>query len=277
MIPQILFSGVVVKFDQLNYKVGDQDKVPFIGEVMASRWAFEALTVKQFNDNEYQRNFTEINTLESVNRINLFYIIPMVTSAIEDYNSKTDNILRSKDIKLIKAGLLILDLKKPSSISDEALIKTVKFDLEQKRKQVSSALDKIRFRKDNILEGLAKKYRGEVGVNEVKLLSVNKAVSDLVLNRSVADQVIQVESEIFIKSDPVFRLPQSRIGRAHFFASFKRIGGYVIETYWFNLTIIWLMIFLLYIMLIFQLLTKFAKGSQQFFQLYFKNSFRLKN
>ncbi len=276
LIPQILFSGVVVKFDQLNYKVGDQDKVPFIGEVMASRWAFEALTVKQFNDNEYQRNFTEINTLESVNRINLFYIIPMVTSAIEDYNAKTDVLSRSKDIKLIKEGLLILDLKKPSSIPDDELIKIVKVDLEQKRKQVSSALNKIRFKKDNILESLTKKYRGEDGVNALKQKSVNKAVCDLVLNRSVSDQVIQVESEIFIKSDPVFRLPQSRVGRAHFFTSFKRIGGYIIETYWFNLMTIWLMILLLYIMLVLEFITKIAKGSQRFYQQFLKNPFKQK-
>ncbi|RPH31833.1 MAG: ATP-binding cassette domain-containing protein [Bacteroidales bacterium] len=271
LIPQILFSGVVVKFDQLNYKVGDQDKVPIIGEVMASRWAFEALTVRQFNDNEYQKNFTDVNTQESVNRIQLFYIIPMVTEAIEDYNVKTDETLRRKDIKLIKNGLAILEISNQAPNQDDKLIVMAKANLEKKRKQASAALDKIRFRKDLILENLSLTYGGEEGVTALKQKSVNKAVSDLVQNRSVTDQVIQVESEIYIKSDPIFRLAQSRIGRSHFFASFKRIGNYTIETYWFNLISIWFMIIILYIILVFELFTKFTKRYQRFYQQYFKN------
>ena len=266
LIPQILFSGVVVKFDQLNYKVGNQDIVPFIGEAMASRWAFEALTVKQYNDNEYQRNFTEINTSESENRINLFYIIPMLNTAIEDYNTKTDKPSREKEIKLIKNGLSILELSQPTSIPDDELVKKAKIEIEQKRMQVSSLLNKIRFQKDFATENLAKIYNGTDGLNALKQRSVNKAISDLVQNRSVTDQVIQLESEIFIKSDPIYRIPKSQFGRSHFYASFKRVGNFIIETYWFNLIVIWLMIGFLYIALIFELLIKFINGFQRYYQ-----------
>ena len=52
IIPQLLFSGVIVKFDKLNPLFGDESAVPLIGNVMASRWAYVALAVEQFTGNE---------------------------------------------------------------------------------------------------------------------------------------------------------------------------------------------------------------------------------
>ena len=59
IIPQILFSGVLVKFEKLNPVITSQSIVPLIGEVMASRWSFEALAVNQFMENDYEALFYE--------------------------------------------------------------------------------------------------------------------------------------------------------------------------------------------------------------------------
>lgn len=48
LIPQLLLGGVVVKFDELHDSVTDKVYVPLAGDLMASRWAFEALSVEQF-------------------------------------------------------------------------------------------------------------------------------------------------------------------------------------------------------------------------------------
>src|SRR6218665_2688865 len=47
IIPQLLFSGVIVKFDKLNPIFANTNEVPWIGNAMASRWAYEALAVTQ--------------------------------------------------------------------------------------------------------------------------------------------------------------------------------------------------------------------------------------
>ncbi|HYI76397.1 MAG TPA: ATP-binding cassette domain-containing protein, partial [Chryseolinea sp.] len=57
LIPQLILSGVVVKFDKLNPRIGNSATVPFVGDLMASRWAFEAAMVSQFKDNEFERQF----------------------------------------------------------------------------------------------------------------------------------------------------------------------------------------------------------------------------
>ena len=59
IIPQLLFSGIIVSFDKLNPLFSSKSHVPLIGNVMASRWAFEALAVSQFKDNDYEVVFYE--------------------------------------------------------------------------------------------------------------------------------------------------------------------------------------------------------------------------
>ena len=57
LIPQILLCGVIVKFDDLQSVNSDKDATPIMGDMMVSRWAFEALAVKQFKDNKYMSLF----------------------------------------------------------------------------------------------------------------------------------------------------------------------------------------------------------------------------
>jgi ABC-type multidrug transport system ATPase subunit len=56
LIPQLLLSGVIVKFEELNPKMSNLSVVPVSGELMTSRWAFEALAVNQFVTNNYEKN-----------------------------------------------------------------------------------------------------------------------------------------------------------------------------------------------------------------------------
>ncbi|NJM25428.1 MAG: ATP-binding cassette domain-containing protein, partial [Bacteroidia bacterium] len=61
IIPQLLLSGVVISFDKFNPSVSKPIGVPFIGNVMASRWAFEAFMVTQFKDNPFERQFYSLD------------------------------------------------------------------------------------------------------------------------------------------------------------------------------------------------------------------------
>jgi ABC-type multidrug transport system ATPase subunit len=54
LVPLILLSGVIVKYDKMHYSISSDKYVPFVGDMMASRWAYEALLVNQFKNNEYQ-------------------------------------------------------------------------------------------------------------------------------------------------------------------------------------------------------------------------------
>lgn len=60
LIPQILLCGLVIKFDDLNTSASKENKVPLIGDIIPSRWAFEALMVEQFADNAYNQAYFPI-------------------------------------------------------------------------------------------------------------------------------------------------------------------------------------------------------------------------
>ena len=51
----------MVKFDKLNPVVTVQETVPLVGEVMSTRWAFEAMAVYQFKDNDFEKQFFKLD------------------------------------------------------------------------------------------------------------------------------------------------------------------------------------------------------------------------
>ncbi len=68
IIPQLLFSGVLVKFDQLHLSSKSaKEYVPVIGDMMTARWSFEALAVKQFKDNKFEKQTFRYNMDASQN------------------------------------------------------------------------------------------------------------------------------------------------------------------------------------------------------------------
>ena len=57
VIPQIILSGVMVKFEKLNPNISSPVSIPFYGEFITARWGYEALAVKQFIYNKYEKQF----------------------------------------------------------------------------------------------------------------------------------------------------------------------------------------------------------------------------
>lgn len=97
IIPQLLLSGVIVKFDKLNPKLAKQGGVPFAGEIMVSRWGFEALAVNQFKNNEYEK---------------LVYPFEKKYVQAEEKNAYWHDKMNNKIAKITK------ELNKPNSVAD---------------------------------------------------------------------------------------------------------------------------------------------------------------
>ena len=65
LIPQMILSGLLFPFDKLNEMISTKGKVPIIADLMASRWAYEALVVDQFRNNSYEKPYYEFEKYES--------------------------------------------------------------------------------------------------------------------------------------------------------------------------------------------------------------------
>ncbi|MFN9799941.1 MAG: hypothetical protein ACK54P_08000, partial [Bacteroidota bacterium] len=53
---------MIVRFDRLLPAISSQSRVPWIGNIMASRWAYEAMAVHQFRYNAYQAHFFDFES-----------------------------------------------------------------------------------------------------------------------------------------------------------------------------------------------------------------------
>jgi hypothetical protein len=52
-------------FDKLNEVISTKGKVPIIADLMASRWAYEALVVDQFMNNSYEKPYYNMSSRKS--------------------------------------------------------------------------------------------------------------------------------------------------------------------------------------------------------------------
>ena len=59
VIPQIIMGGAIIRFDRFNPTLSQLDGVPWFGNVMASRWGFEALAVELTRNNPYDAAFID--------------------------------------------------------------------------------------------------------------------------------------------------------------------------------------------------------------------------
>ena len=271
LVPQLLFSGVIVKFEKLHKAIASDKYVSVLGDVMISRWAYEALAVTQFKDNEYQK-FTFENE-SKMSRYSYFYsyLIPELQNRINDIETAENDSVRSvlieKNIKILYDNLSIL-----SNFNNQTYFADLKFinkkDFKNEVAENSKLyLDKLLqyfiqkynnevVKRDNVLAKLDKLYLDKGGVNFLKNTYFNESLNDLLRNKTEVDKIIEKNGYLIQQIDPVFKKPESNSGRAHFYASYKYLFGFKIDTFVFNLMLIWMVSFLIYLFLLFDSLRK---------------------
>jgi hypothetical protein len=101
----------------------------------------------------------------------------------------------------------------------------------------------------------------------------SKSLEALVLNSETKEFYRETPYGYMQKIAPIYKNPDFTNGRAHFLASQKTLFGYAVDTFIFNVAIIWLMSTFLYIALYYNWLRKLLGMSVQFktIKSFFKN------
>lgn len=285
IIPQLLLAGVVVKFDKLNPHIAVQGGVPLTGEIMASRWAFEALAVNQFNANAYESQFVKEHRRMSIASYKRDYWIQKM---LDNLSRLEQQIKQNKTPEPRLLNLISAELNKERRFIQQAFnqnytqpaqewetlckqpqtvtlsnIDAVRTYLENQVKPLYITLDnQARERENQITLGLIKNM-GNEGLVVFKEAYENEALTQLVKNTHdiSGERCLEKDGRLIQQIDPVFADPdQSHWGRAHFFASRKNIFGIWIPTYWFNAGVIWSMTGLLMVCLYFDVFARILKS-----------------
>ena len=270
IVPQLLLSGTVVPFDKLNPAISSQENVPLVGDIMVSRWSFEALAVEQFNNNKYEKIFYPFD--KEISRYSYYtaFLIPRLQSMADECQR---NIVRKKELSETSKKLLLIrqeieQLRKVAKFSSFPF--ATKFSVSSFSYDVASGtglyLDSLSRTFSGIMSGITQmrdsKYEemvrelGEDGAFSFKQKFYNENLADLVLNKSFDTKVLETKTKLIRKKDPIFMEPESRIGRSHFYSPVKNLFGWEIDTLWFNFFVLWMMSLVLYLTLLTDLLRK---------------------
>jgi ABC-type multidrug transport system ATPase subunit len=262
IVPQLLFSGTMVKFEKLNKSISSYEYVPVLGDLMISRWAYEAMAVKQFRDNEYEKHFYFLEKKKSESSYVSSYLIPALLNKISKIENSTDKVKKEKEINFLQREIVRLNDKTPKyTFNDVDLITVEKFDnsVIDKLKEYLKLVTKYYQKKqnkviellDNTVADLTKQLGGRENLIKLKKDYHNDFLADMVLNRNEIHKIQYTENGFVQLANPIFKDPVTNYGRAHFYAPVKIIGNNYIDTYWFNIIVMWLFSFVLYIILLF--------------------------
>jgi ABC-type multidrug transport system ATPase subunit len=263
LIPQILLCGVIVKFDDLQDKTADKDYVPIVGEVMVSRWAFEALAVEQFSGNKYMADFFEeekelaqTRYLSDLLLTELIGRIDFLAGQINKGKPASEMlskfiIIRNEIEELDRAGVVppfaSVDSIVPPGFSDR-VAEAAKEHLRKIQDIYKAKKNRLRKQSDEKVMNLNNQF-GSNYLYDLKQKYNNLAIQDLVMNSGSSEYYRETESGLMQKIAPIYKVPDYNNGRAQFFASEKRVPGLSISTLYFNVFVIWLMSLFLYIAL----------------------------
>ena len=264
LVPQLLLSGTIVPFDYLNPAIASRTSVPLVGDMMTSRWTFEALAVEQFKNNKYEKIFYPCDKEISHYNYTTAYVIPTLKSELDECQRNLVLKLkpdRTRDLLAILKTEIPLLQKEAGFASfpftqvfnehlfNDSLVQNTKAYLDSLSRYFSSRLTLVTARRDAVYEQLVRKG-GEDGVYAFKQAYYNENIADLVLNKASENKILEGKGKLIRKKDPIFMDPVSHDGRAHFYAPVKFIGNWSIDTFWFNFAVIWLMSSILYITLL---------------------------
>ncbi len=272
LVPQMILGGAMIEYDDLHTSISKKKYVPVIADLMLARWSYEAFCVQQFKNNKFQKYFYDIEKEKS----EAIFISSYLITELEARLKKCEKGVKDEQYqKTVKKYFRILTneidalLKLPELASmqfahlehfnfddfDEKVIEDSYKFFGDVRKIFNIRSSEMNEEKDRVFTELSKKI-GKDKLLKMKKDYHNEKLSDFVLDKMQVKQYYETNSRLIRKKDPIYMEPLSNYGRSHFYSPVKQLGNVQIDTFLFNMVVIWLSILTLYLTLYFDLLKK---------------------
>ena len=286
VIPQIILSGVIVKYEKLNPQISSPSKIPAYGEMMPARWGYEALAVEQFMRNKYDEPFYSVNKALSIAEYKKNYWIKNLENKIDfiehDIQSPGDHekirayltLLRNeiagelpgiKKIPILNVRQIdypYLDQLTPEKINQEVIEDTRHFikTLNRVYIRIYNNANNI---KDDLIRAHEKTPSDKFNFLELKRRNYNEKLTEFVENNNELVRIIEYKGRLFQKIDPIYLDPIHPFIKAHFYSPRKMIFGMYYSTFWVNTAVIWAFSLIIYFLLYFRVLKRILDFLEQ--------------
>jgi ABC transport system ATP-binding/permease protein len=275
VIPQIILSGVMVKFEKLNPNISSPVAIPVYGEFITARWGYEALAVKQFMNNKFEYQFYDLEKIKSKGnykrnfwcsdlKIKLDAISNDLKKGERGDDFNVNLLLVSNEIKkeLTESPRCRFDYPDeltPEKITPDIIAAALKY-VESVRKYYIEYYNLADSRRNSLIEKLQKE-NGNLFLT-LRDNYHNKSLEEFVVNKNETITKVEFKGKLVQKMDPIFMDPEYKFIRAHFYSPEKQIFGKNIDTYIVNVIVLWVMTIALYLVLYFRLLKKFLDSGE---------------
>ena len=250
LIPQILLCGLVVSFSDLTPK-STTGNVPAIGNIIPSRWAYEALAVTSFTDNAYEKPFFEIDKQKYENQ---FYNMGFLYELQSQVETMKDEQKKGKPVdpnhmKVIETNLPRLTafcgMKAYAGDNSTASLTSYMKEAEDILRERGN---KASLKQDNIISAFIK-ANGKEELLKLKRENFNLKLEDCVVGADQRRMLDVIDGYIVPRTGTIFLTPQSTCGNAPFYSSEKIVGSWHVKTLWFNMAVMLLMCIIVGILL----------------------------
>ena len=258
---QVLLGGGLVSYNQLN--LGSNKYTPLIGDLMVSRWGYEALAVEQFKNNAYEKMIYPTDRKLDQAAFYVFQVIPK----LEESLSLCRNTTNVDSVKQY-ASFLQHEMLKIAAIPDVFQFEYLDNLPEIKDNQVymQETSDYLTYltlhfydKYQNLVQQksfLMAKLNDSIGTEKLVRMQEdynNLTLEKTVTNSSAEEEYAIIDNEIIRTKGAVFQEPESNWGRAWLFSPVKLFNGQQTDTFWFNISIIWLLTAICYVFVLFDI------------------------
>lgn len=270
----MVLGGAMFTFDKLNKDFTSVDKVPAIAEFMPSRYIYEGIIVHQYKHNNFKKNFFEIEMEESRADFKQVHYLPELrqlltecTVHVLDEQNRRDKkfvndlqLLRNEFAKELRRvpeiGFDFLDSFTPENFTVDAGNKADEY-ITKLTAYYRTVFSQANGLKDQFIS--VNLNADPERFNRIKDDYYNESISSIVRREFEKNKIVRQGNHLVQMADPIYQLPEPEkiwSFRTHFFAPMKHFGGKFFETLWFNITMVWILTIIMYIMLYFDLLKK---------------------
>lgn len=262
IIPQMILSGLLFPFEKLNDAISTKGKVPIVADAMASRWAYEAMSVYHFINNSYQEPIYQFEKIKAQANFRSSFLAEELEKrrkfVEENIDVKSDPVVSilEKNLHLIAAnirddayGQRIPELKQSLNGRPDAFTPEINSKIQNYLGGYKRHYQDIYNKAVKASEGRMARMGTDEEITRIKNRFYNESLANLLTRASEEERIIEYEGRLIQQADPVFLDPRPAHlldYRAHFFAPQKNLFGRLISTYWFNIMVIWIMTVVLY-------------------------------
>ena len=251
LIPQILLCGLVVSFSDLTPK-STTGNVPLIGDIIPSRWSYEALAVTSFTDNPYEAPFFELDKQKYQNQ---FYNLGVLNELQSQLETKKDEEKKGKPVDPMHLETIRMNLPEITSYCQMKPYQgdysyTSLYDYMKEAEDIlAKRSNEATLKADNKMAAMIRE-QGKESILQLKRDNYNIKLEDCVIGADQRQMLDVIDGHLVPRMSIIYLTPRSQCGRAPFYSSEKIIGSWHIKTLWFNMSVLLMMCIILIILLL---------------------------